>query len=139
MNNGTAYTLGDRASALAHYPHMRAAGGFLFVSGISARRPDGTVDGVGDVRMQTRAVLENIRAILHAAGADLGHVVDLTAFLVDMQDYAGYNEIYNQYFTAEGGPARTTVAVRELPGKDLRIEIKAVALAPREVDRVESK
>ncbi len=128
--NGKAHILADRAQALAHYPHMREAGGLLWISGVSARRPDGSVDGVGDIRTQTRAVIENIRAILAAAGADLGHLVDVTAYLVDMSDYAGYNEVYDTYFQAATGPARTTVSVRELPGPDLRLEIKAVALAP---------
>jgi 2-aminomuconate deaminase len=128
--NGLAHILPDRAQALAHYPHMREAGGLLFVSGISSRRPDNSVEGIGDIRIQARAVIENIRTILMAAGADLGHLVDVTAFLVDMTDYAGYNEVYNEYFSAETGPARTTVAVKSLPGPDLLIEIKAVALAP---------
>jgi len=130
--NGVAHILPDRAQALAHYPHMREALGLLFVSGISSRRPDNTVEGPGDIRVQTRAVIENIRTILLAAGADLGHLVDVTAYLVDMADYAGYNEVYNEYFAAETGPARTTVAVKALPGPDLLIEIKAVALAPAE-------
>ncbi len=137
--NGQAYILGDRAKALAGYPHMRRAGGFLFVSGISSRRPDNTIEGAAigadgvptlDIRSQTKAVIENIRAILNAAGADLDHVVDVTTFLVDMKDYPGYNEVYNTYFTAETGPARTTVAVHQLPHPHLLIEIKAVALDP---------
>jgi 2-aminomuconate deaminase len=63
----------------------------------------------------------------------LEHLVDLTVFLVDMADYDGFNEVYNQYFDAVSGPTRTTVAVKELPCKPpnrLLIEIKAVALAP---------
>lgn len=127
--NGRAYILPDRAHPLAHYPHMREAGGFLFVSGVSARRPDGSVEGDG-IQSQTRAVIENLRAILRAAGADLDHLVDLTTYLVDMNDYAGYNTVYNAYFTAETGPARTTLAVRGLPGPKLLIEMKGVALRP---------
>jgi 2-aminomuconate deaminase len=63
----------------------------------------------------------------------LEHLVDLTVFLVDMADYDGFNEVYNQYFDAVSGPTRTTVAVKQLPCKPpnrLLIEIKAVALAP---------
>lgn len=137
--NGRGYILPDRARTLANYPHMREAGGFLFVSGISARRPDGSVEGVSvrpdgskirDIRAQTRAVIENLRQVLRAAGADLENLVDVTAFLSDMADYPGYNEVYDQYFSAETGPARTTIAARQLPGPDLLIEIKAIALAP---------
>ena len=131
-----AFILPDRAPALAHYPHARGAGDFVFVSGISCRRPDNSYEGVyrgadGTVslesREQTRAVLENIATILAAAGLGLEHVVDLTTFLVNMSDYAGYNEVYNSCFDAASGPSRTTVGVRELPHPHLLIEIKVVA------------
>jgi 2-aminomuconate deaminase len=75
-------------------------------------------------------VIENIRVILNAAGADLEHIVDVTVFLVDMKDYAGMNEVYDRYFRAETGPSRTTVAVHQLPHPNLLIEIKAIAVAP---------
>lgn len=131
-----ALILPDRAPALAHYPHARAVGDFVFVSGISCRRPDNTYEGVYqeadgslrlDIREQTRAVLENIRTILAAAGLGLEHIVDLTTFLVNMDDYGGYNEVYNSYFDAATGPSRTTVAVWQLPHPSLLIEIKVVA------------
>jgi 2-aminomuconate deaminase len=137
--NGTPYILDDRAGALANYPHARRFGDLIFVSGISSRRHDNTHEGVRisadgtvtlDIREQTRAVIENIREILHSAGTDLTHVIDVTVFLVDMKDYAGMNEIYNEFFTAETGPSRTTVAVHQLPHPNLLIEIKAVAAAP---------
>ena len=68
-----------------------------------------------DIRAQTRAVIENLTAILAAVGASLADVVEVTTFLVDMDDFAGYNEVYAEYFTADTGPARTTVAVHQLP------------------------
>ena len=131
-----ALILPDRAPALAHYPHARVVGDLVFVSGISCRRPDNTYEGVYhepdgslrlDIREQTRAVIENIRTILAAAGLGLEHVVDLTTFLVNMDDYGGYNEVYNTYFDATTGPSRTTVAVWQLPNPSLLIEIKVVA------------
>eukprot|EP01112_Ceratiomyxa_fruticulosa_P010700 TRINITY_DN2841_c0_g1_i1.p1 TRINITY_DN2841_c0_g1~~TRINITY_DN2841_c0_g1_i1.p1 ORF type:complete len:148 (-),score=26.65 TRINITY_DN2841_c0_g1_i1:22-465(-) len=137
--NGTSFIFDERAKALAHYPHMRKAGGFLYVSGISSRRPDNTYEGVSqnpdgtvtlDIKKQTAAVFSNIEAILHAAGANLSHVVDVTVFLVDMKDYGGMNEVYNSLFNAETGPTRTTVAVHQLPNPNLLIEVKAVAVAP---------
>ena len=140
--NGESFLLHQRAGALAHYPHMRAYGGLLYLSGISSRRFDDTHEGVSvqadgsvslDIAVQTRAVLDNIAHILSAAGADLGHVVDLTCYLVDMQHYAAYNAVYNQYFpSAANGPVRTTVAVKQLPHPNLLIEIKAVAIDPRQ-------
>lgn len=135
------FILEDRASALAAYPHARRVGEMVFVSGVSSRRPDGSHEGVviakdgtvtKDIREQTRAVIENIGVILKRAGTSLEHVVDLTVFLVDMQDYKGMNEVYNTFFDAQTGPARTTVAVHQLPHPNLLIEIKAIAVVPGE-------
>ncbi|MEP6679156.1 MAG: RidA family protein [Betaproteobacteria bacterium] len=120
------------------YPHFRRAGDFVFVSGTGARRPDNTIAGatadalgttVLDIRAQTRAVIENVRAILEAAGATLADVVEIVTFLTDMGDFGGYNEAYAEFFGTDG-PARTTVAVHQLPHPHMRIEIKAVAWAP---------
>jgi len=120
------------------FPHYRRAGDFLFVSGTSSRRADDSIAGAErdasgqhalDIRRQTRAVLENIRDILASAGASLTDVVEVSTFLVDMADFAGYNEVYSEFFGYEG-PARTTVAVAQLPHPQLLIEIKAVAYRP---------
>ena len=128
--------IAGKATPRGNYPHFRRAGDFIFVSGTSSRRADNTIAGatvdadgrvVFDIREQTRAVIENIREILQAAGSDLAECVEITTYLVDMSDFAGYNAVYNEYFDAASGPARTTVAVRELPHPQLRIEIRAVA------------
>lgn len=137
--NGDAVVVAGHAAALANYPHARRVGDLLFVSGCSSRRADNTHEGVTraadgtvtrDIRAQTRGVIENIRTVLRAAGADLENLVDLTTFLVSMDDYAGYNAVYDEYFDAPTGPARTTVAVAQLPHPDLLIEIKAIAALP---------
>jgi 2-aminomuconate deaminase len=117
-----------KATPRGNFPHIKRAGDFLFISGTSARRPDNTIEG-SDIAAQTRAVIGNIRDILRAAGASLEDLVDVSTFLVDMQDFAAYNAVYSEFFTHEG-PARTTVAVRQLPHPDLLIEIKAVAYKP---------
>jgi 2-aminomuconate deaminase len=128
--------LDDRAQALARYPHARVVGDLVFVSGVSSRRHDNTHEGVlihpdgrvdKDIRAQTQAVIDNIGTILQAAGCDLSALVDVTVFLVDMKDYAGMNEVWNAHFTKEDGPARTTVAVSQLPHPNLLVEMKAVA------------
>ena len=132
--------LPDRAAALANYPHARRFGDFIFVSGVSSRRADNTYEGVAidvdgtvrlDIRQQTRAVIQNIDAILRADGAGLSDVVDLFVMLVNMDDYAGMNDVYNEFFDAQTGPSRTTCAVHQLPNPHLLIEIKAIARAPR--------
>ena len=133
-----AKVLEGRARPLGAYPHVKRAGDLLFVSGTSSRRadnshagvtihPDGTVEK--DIREQTRACIENIRAILHSVGADLSDLVELSTFLVSMDDFPGYNAVYGEYFDAKG-PARTTVAVHQLPHPNLLIEIKAIAYKP---------
>lgn len=132
-----------RATPRGKYPHFRRAGDFIFVSGTSSRRADDTIAGAVvaadgriefDIRAQTRAVLDNVAGILDAAGAQLGDVVEIVTFLTDMTDFPGYNETYAEYFGYDG-PARTTVAVRELPHPHLRIEVKAVAWKPQRGER----
>jgi enamine deaminase RidA (YjgF/YER057c/UK114 family) len=140
--NGESWTLNEAgAKSIANYPHMRSAGGLLYVSGVSSRRSDNThvgatkqADGtfVLDIRAQTTAVLRNIESILAQAGASLAHAVDSTVFLVDMKDYPGMNEAYNAVFTdPAAAPTRTTVAVHQLPHPNLLVEIKIVARDPR--------
>jgi 2-aminomuconate deaminase len=127
-----------KAQPRGKYPHVKRAGDFLIVSGTSARRTDNTIagaeaDSLGttrlDIRVQTRAVIENIRDILRSQNAELEDVVEVTSYLVNMNDFAGYNEVYGEYFGYDG-PARTTVAVHQLPHPHLLIEIRAVAYKP---------
>lgn len=129
-----------KASPRGAYPHLKRAGDFIFVSGTSSRLPDNTFAGVHqednmgtmrlDVREQTRAVLNNIKDYLATEGAAMTDVVDVTSFLVNMNDFAGYNEVYAEFFDKETGPARTTVAVHQLPHPNLVVEIKAMAYKP---------
>lgn len=119
------------------YPHTKRVGDFIFVSGTSSRRPDNTIAGVdiidemGTKRLnaetQTREVLKNIDTNLRKEGASLNDVVDVTSFLVNMNDFAGYNKAYAEFFEKETGPTRTTVAVHQLPHPDLVVEIKVMA------------
>ena len=119
------------------YPHTKRVGDFIFVSGTSSRRADNSIAGVEiidamgtkklDVAVQTREVLQNIDKNLVKEGASLADVVDVTSFLVNMNDFADYNKAYAEFFNTENGPTRTTVAVHQLPHPDLVIEIKVVA------------
>ena len=128
-----------KAVPRGRFPHVKVAGGFAYVSGTSSRLPDNTIAGAAvdelgtttlDIRVQTRAVLENIRDILASVGAGLTDLVSITAYLVSMNDFGGYNEVYGEFFD-ETGPARTTVAVHQLPHPHLLIEIQAVAAIPQ--------
>lgn len=130
--------ISGKAKPRGNYPHVKRAGDFLFVSGTSARRADNTVAGAEvdefgtthlDIRAQTTAVFENVRDILETVGARLQDVVEVTTYLVNMNDFGGYNEIYGKHFDYDG-PARTTVAVHQLPHPHLLIEIRAVAYKP---------
>jgi 2-aminomuconate deaminase len=132
-----------KATPRGRFPHLKRAGEFVYVSGTSSRRPDNTIAGASvdelgtsalDIREQTRAVLENIRAILADVGGELSDLVQVTTYLVSMNDFGGYNEVWAEYFD-ESGPTRTTVAVHQLPHPHLLLEIQAVAHVPQEVQR----
>jgi 2-aminomuconate deaminase len=127
-----------KARPRGKYPHVKRAGDFLFVSGTSARRADNTIAGAEvdelgttrlDIREQTKSVIENVRDILSSVNAQLEDVVELTTYLVNMNDFAGYTQVYGKYF-GNDGPARTTVAVHQLPHPHLLIEIRAMAYKP---------
>lgn len=131
----TSKVVSGKATPRGRFPHVKVVGDLIFVSGTSSRRPDDSIAGVHadasgtpklDIRQQTRAVIENIRDILQSVGADLENVVEISAFLVNMDDFDGYNEVYSEYFDFDG-PTRTTVAVHQLPHPHLLIEIKATA------------
>ena len=119
------------------YPHVKVVGDFIYVSGTSSRRADNSIAGVDiidemgtkrlNIETQTREVLKNIDRNLQKVGASLKDVVDVSTFLVNMNDFAGYNKAYAEFFNATTGPARTTVAVHQLPHPDLVVEIKVTA------------
>lgn len=86
-----------------------------------------------DIRAQTRAVIQNIADILKHAGAGLSDLVDAQVFLVNMNDFGGFNEVWGEFFDYDG-PTRTTVAVHQLPHPHLLIEIRATAYKPLSVE-----
>ncbi|MDN6281063.1 MAG: RidA family protein [Psychroflexus sp.] len=129
-----------KAKPRGAYPHIKRVGDFIFISGTSSRLPDNSIGGVHkvdemgsltiDIKEQTKIVIENIKDYLAEENASLDDVVDITTFLVNMNDFAGYNQVYADYFNPENGPTRTTVAVHQLPHPQLVIEIKAMAYKP---------
>lgn len=132
--------LKDKAQPLGKYPHVKRVGDFIYVSGTSSRRPDNTHEGVEikedgtvvkDIRKQTTAVLNNINGLLQSMDASLDDVIDITSFLVNMDDFDGYNEAYAPFFK-NNPPTRTTVAVFQLPHPNILVEIKAIAYKPKQ-------
>jgi 2-iminobutanoate/2-iminopropanoate deaminase len=105
-----------------------AQGRFIFTAGQIAIQPASGELLAGDTALQTRQALDNLKAILEAAGATLGSVVKTTVFLKDMNDFAAMNAVYATYFR-DTPPARSAVEVVRLP-KDARVEIEAVAVLP---------
>lgn len=147
MSDVRAITVAGKAIPRGRFPHVKISGDLVFVSGTSSRRPDNTIEGAAvdefgttslDIELQTRAVIENIRAVLAAAGAGLDDLVQVTSYLVDMNDFAGYNAVWAEYFD-ENGPTRTTVAVHRLPHPHLLIEIQAIArLSPADTANLDT-
>jgi 2-iminobutanoate/2-iminopropanoate deaminase len=107
------------------YSQAVKSNGFLFASGQVALDPRTNEFIGGDIRQQTERAMENIKAVIEAAGSNLHHVVKTTVFLKDMNDFAAMNEAYGKYFPA-APPARSTVQVARLP-KDARVEIEVIA------------
>lgn len=111
-------------------PYSQAVrhGDLVFVAGQVAIDPATGQVVEGDVRVQTRRVLDNVQAILRAAGSSLDHAVETMCFLRDIGDFATFNEAYRTYFPTDP-PARTTVQA-VLPREGLLVEIRVVAAMP---------
>jgi 2-iminobutanoate/2-iminopropanoate deaminase len=112
-------------AAIGPYSQAIVAGPFLFCSGQIPLDPATGAIVEGGIAAQTRRVLDNVGAVLAAAGTSFDAVVKTTVFLADMAEFAAMNEIYGQYFTAPA-PARSTVQAARLP-RDVRVEIEVVA------------
>lgn len=134
--NDESLVVEGKATPRGRFPHVKVVGDLVFVSGTSSRRPDNTVVGASadalgvadlDIEAQTRAVIENIRDVLAAVDCTLDDLAQVTSYLVSMNDFGGYNRVWAEYFDTSG-PARTTVAVHQLPHPHLLIEIQAVAV-----------
>jgi 2-iminobutanoate/2-iminopropanoate deaminase len=115
-------------AAIGPYSQAVRIGGFLYTSGQVALDPASGALVTGDVSEQTVRVIENLKAVLAAAGANLTQVIKTTVFLKNISDFAAMNEVYGRYFAAEDviAPARSTVEVARLP-KDALVEIEVIA------------
>ena len=127
MSKLTAVSTGSAPAAIGPYSQGIVAYGLVYTAGQIPLDPS-TMQLVGDddVAAQTERVMQNLSAILEAAGASFGTVVKTTVFLKDMDDFGAMNEVYGRHF-GEHRPARSTVQAAKLP-KDVRVEIEAIAV-----------
>ncbi|WP_048148065.1 RidA family protein [Palaeococcus ferrophilus] len=112
------------------YSQAVKAGSFLFIAGQIPINPETGALVEGDIKAQTRQALENVKAIVEAAGGSLNDVVKVTVYLRDMGDFGAMNEVYSEYFNSSK-PARAAVEVSNLP-KGVAIEVEAIAYIPGE-------
>lgn len=112
-------------AAVGPYSPAKVYGEFVFVSGQSGLVPETGKVISQDIAEQTRQTMENLKAILQAAGTSMQSVIKTTCFLTDMEEFAAFNAVYAEYFTEK--PARSTVAVKALPG-GVRVEVEAIAV-----------
>ena len=128
MTQKTAISTTKAPAAIGPYSQAIRIGNFLYTSGQVALDPATGQIVAGAIAEQTTQVLENLKAVLEAAGSTLSAVVKTTVFLKDMNDFAAMNAIYGQYLAPEGtvAPARSTVEVARLP-KDGLVEIEVIA------------
>ncbi len=124
----SAVSTADAPAAIGPYSQAVQTGDLIYTSGQVALDPASGVLVEGGIQQQTIRVLENLKAVLTAAGSDLQHVIKTTVFLKSMSDFAAMNEIYARYLAPEGivAPARSTVEVARLP-KDALVEIEVIA------------
>ncbi len=119
-------TTENAPAAIGPYSQAIAAGDTIYLSSQLGIEPKSGKLASGGIAGETKQALENIKAILLAAGSDITKVVSVTVYLLDMEDFAEMNEVYASYFK-EPYPARATVAVKNLP-KNVRVEISAIAI-----------
>ena len=108
---------------------VEAKGRLVFVSGMTARRPDGSIAGVGDITVQTRQVCENIKAAVEAAGGTLDHVCRVDVYVRNMEHFEAIHAVRREYFKPPL-PASTMVEVTKMVSPDYLIEINAIAVVP---------
>ncbi|GAC1366862.1 MAG: RidA family protein [Herpetosiphon sp.] len=127
MTEKRAVSTNEAPAAIGPYSQAIMANGLVFVSGQTPLDPATGQLVEGDITVQTRRVLDNLQAILQAAGTNLHQVVKTTIFLQDMNDFQTVNGVYAEYFAGATLPARSTVQVARLP-RDCQVEIEAIAL-----------
>jgi enamine deaminase RidA (YjgF/YER057c/UK114 family) len=121
--------LAQPSGVFSHATMIEAKGRFVFISGMTARRADGTLAGVGDVEAQTRQVCENLKAAVEAAGGTMADICRVDVYIRNMEHFPTIHKVRREYF-AEPLPASTMVEVTKMTSPDALIEISAIAVIP---------
>jgi 2-iminobutanoate/2-iminopropanoate deaminase len=108
---------------------IAARGKLVFISGMTARRSDGTIAGIGDIEAQTRQVCENIEAAVEAAGGTMDDIVRVDVYVRNMEHFEKIHKVRREYFRAPA-PASTMVEITKMTSPEYLIEINAIAVLP---------
>ena len=117
------------SGVFSHATAIEAKGRLVFISGMTARRLDGSMAGVGDIEAQTRQVCENLKAAVEAAGGTMDDICRVDVYIRNMEQFAGIHKVRAEYFR-EPLPASTMVEVSKFTSPDALIEISAIAVIP---------
>jgi 2-iminobutanoate/2-iminopropanoate deaminase len=117
------------SGVFSHATAIEAKGRLVFISGMTARRADGTIAGIGDIETQTRQVCENLKAVVEAAGGAMDDICRVDVYIRNMEQFEGIYKIRREYFK-EPLPASTMVEVVKMTSPDALIEISAIAVIP---------
>jgi 2-iminobutanoate/2-iminopropanoate deaminase len=117
------------SGVFSHATAIEARGRLVFISGMIARRADGTMAGIGDIEAQTRQVCENLKAVVEAAGGTMDDICRVDVYIRNMEQFAGIHKVRAEYFK-EPLPASTMVEVTKMTSPDALIEINAIAVIP---------
>jgi reactive intermediate/imine deaminase len=117
------------SGAFSHATAIEARGRLVFISGMTARRADGSLAGVGDIEAQTRQVCENLKAAVEAAGGKIADICRVDVYVRNMEHFATIHKVRREYFK-EPFPASTMVEVTKMTSPDYLIEISAIAVIP---------
>ena len=108
---------------------IEARGKLVFISGMTSRRADGSIAGVGDIEVQTRQVCENLKAAVEAAGGKMDDIVRVDVYVRNMEHFDAIHKVRREYFKAPA-PASTMVEICKMTSPDYLIEINAIAVLP---------
>jgi reactive intermediate/imine deaminase len=117
------------SGVFSHATAIEAMGRLVFISGMTARRPDGSIAGVGDIEAQTRQVCENLKAAVEAAGGSMDDICRVDVYIRNMEQFDTIHKVRREYFR-EPLPASTMVEVVKMTHPDYLIEISAIAVVP---------